>query len=321
MSVSTATISASRQRRGHLHTLAIPAVFLSIFIYGIYCAIIEIGTGSLIERLALTELESALKTTSDQDISKALEAIRQGRSQRSLAGLFPTSSFEEGQRDAVISNALLLRAALLKGEKPAIKLALQEFNHGFLSQNHALARNSGDSLHNLQRLLKEKIASYQNAHSSYQTALQAKHKLAQDRRSLGVRFELVSQDLRDLFSLAEKTRNQVAPFTFYSQGVLNELPFLAGIPDNLGDFVNLRNELEKHGGKVRIEGDNAHEVFLAKLDSLRIMSREIAQIEHVLAKNQSENLTSLTSSRQQLQISKEALLSATNQLILTLVEA
>jgi hypothetical protein len=321
MSVSTATTSTYRQRHGDLHPLAIPTVFLSIFIYAIYCAVIEIGTGSLIERLALVELESALKTTSDQDISSALDTIRQGRNQSSLVGLFPTSSFEEGQRDAVITIALHLRAALLNGEKPAEKLALQEFHHGFLSSNHVLARALGDSLRNLRELLKKKISAYQNARANYRTARETKHRLAEELRNLSVRFDLITQDLKDLFSLSEKMRNQFTPFTFYSLGALSELPFLAGIPDNLSDYVELRNVLEKQGGKVRIEGDNAHELFLAKLDSLRVLSREIAQIHRELENTQSNNLITLKSSKEQLHAAKEALISITNQLIITLIQA
>jgi hypothetical protein len=321
MRSSTATISQAQLRQGNLHTLAIPAVFLSIIIYAIYCALIDVASGSLIERLALVKLESSLKTSSDQEIDTALKTIQQGRLQRSLAGIFPTSSFEESQRDEVISNALLLRAALLKGAKPAIKQALQEFNHGFLSRNHALTRSSKNQLLNLQRLLRGKISSYQNATIFYQKSLQTKHRLTEEQHSQKTRFELISQDLLDLFSLSGQLRTQAAAFTFYTQGALNELPFLPGIPDNLSDFVSLRTELENQGGKVRIEGENAHELFLAKLDGLRVISREIALNHQELIKNQSTNMSALTKARTELQIAKEALLLTTNQLILTLVEA
>lgn len=112
---------------------------------------------------------------------------------------------------------------------------------------------------------------------------------------------ILSQDLANefgaLMGLAPNLpRNSSQSIKFYQEGVLKGLPQLKKLPDQIEDLLQLKEELSKAGGEVRIKGGaNTPDLFLKKVQELRAKCSVFeVQITNLAKENQemSKNLVS-----------------------------
>jgi hypothetical protein len=87
---------------------------------------------------------------------------------------------------------------------------------------------------------------------------------------------LLGEDLTDLLSLpCAYTRLGGTELRAYTSGILQYLPVLDGLDDDLTDLQSLKTALEQAGGKVNVSGDNPAEIFAEKVRGLRAISEEL----------------------------------------------
>lgn len=94
--------------------------------------------------------------------------------------------------------------------------------------------------------------------------------LADQRRALQKRYDLLGQDLGELFSLRPLPRehsDELPPF--YTQGILSGLPVMTRLRDGVPDLEGLSRELGLAGGRVTLEGPTAHEEFVVRMEAQR----------------------------------------------------
>lgn len=93
-------------------------------------------------------------------------------------------------------------------------------------------------------------------------------------QALNEQYGLVASDFAEFMSLNPESRS-IETGGFYTGGVLNALPRLKGLKDEIQDLPALRQELEQVGGKVTVEGEQAAEHFAKRIDELRAIATEL----------------------------------------------
>jgi hypothetical protein len=128
---------------------------------------------------------------------------------------------------------------------------------------------------------------------------------------LSDRFSLAKDSLAELLGFIHLSSGDSKDTTvsFYSAGVLAELPEISGLPDEIPDLPSLRDLLLKLKATVSVRGPDAQELFVGELESLRQQSRELA-VENTSIRNSLSELNSnLTTTQQKTKELRSSLLS------------
>lgn len=98
--------------------------------------------------------------------------------------------------------------------------------------------------------------------------------LESEKTRLTRRHQLVADEFGIFLSL-EPAYQKGKEFDVYQVGVLTGLPILKDLKDNIASLPLLKEELDRIGGSVNIQAQNAYEVFTGRLLSLRESSEHI----------------------------------------------
>jgi hypothetical protein len=95
--------------------------------------------------------------------------------------------------------------------------------------------------------------------------------LASERHGLSGQYVLVLGECRELFSMkAQEFDRENVQYRFYQSGILQDLPIVDPLPDNIADLAGLKMHLEQIGGAVSLpEGVNPREAFAERLSKLK----------------------------------------------------
>jgi archaellum component FlaC len=86
--------------------------------------------------------------------------------------------------------------------------------------------------------------------------------------------ELIAREFAEMLSLELEESDSALP-NAYERGVLVGLPRIEGLRDNIVDLTFLKVELDGLHARVRVEGDDQHAAFTAKLEQLRGSYQEV----------------------------------------------
>lgn len=119
--------------------------------------------------------------------------------------------------------------------------------------------------------LETSFANYKSSREQIAEAQQSLAALSAQSAKARDQFNLLLRDFGDLFSLDTKRDkgDDEKQATFYERGVLEGMPAITQLPDDIPDLVALKQELDRAGGEVGISGEGAHQQFVAKIDGLR----------------------------------------------------
>lgn len=99
------------------------------------------------------------------------------------------------------------------------------------------------------------------------------------RKTRVARRHLLLADEFGLFLSLKPAYKKGTEFDVYTSGVLAGLPILKDLKDGIGSLFLLKEELDKIGGNVSIQSNNAYEVFTGRLLSLQESSKSM-RAEH-----------------------------------------
>lgn len=93
--------------------------------------------------------------------------------------------------------------------------------------------------------------------------------------SLVMRYDAISKDFADLFYNLQPSKSE--KLTFYSAGVLKDLPTLPGVPDQMNTLEELRDALRASDIVAKIPKDtpNPRQYFLSRLDRIKRYSESL----------------------------------------------
>lgn len=293
------------------------ACCLSLLLVVTLFGIIDMGTGTLLEQTAREKLEQSLKSQTAEGVEQILTEVQEAQDKRSLFGLLREPENISRERTIITEASLRLRSALLTEDPIALQPAEQAMEQNFL----ALSRFDiphAESLINTQRLIREHLTAHTRARLQLKEQTEALARISEEISALSSRFRLLHGDLNELFSLNLKLRPRTPDFSFYHHGALADLPVIHDVPDNLVDFVALREQLSAIGGKVRLEGDNANELFLQTIEQIRTQSKTVREAFTVLDTRRAEVEEKLGTIKEERRLRRERLLSSLTGLIISI---
>ncbi len=285
----------------------------SIFIFDL----LNCFRGLVLHTAGIDTLEEVLKTSSIESVERTLEYLDHTRREREFLGIFgePTSAAE--QREELIRVALTLRSALIAENRAEIRVAITEISRAFLSR-HSFTGGLAEELVNIQRLLSDHLQEHQKIISSISKSAAEQKRILEERSLLHIRYDLIEGDLNELFSLTLRANPHRGEIIFYQSGVLAGLPMIADIRDGLESLVDLRSELERVGGRVRVAGDDAHRVFVEQLAQIKEQSREIFERYNQLENDRKAAAESVHWLKEERRDKRKHLITTINHLIILL---
>lgn len=304
------------------HSIRIPRVTPFALILALAALIfifnfINCFRGLILHSLALDTLEQVLKTSSTESVEHTLDYLDHTRSEKEFFGIFTERNATAEQRESLLRVALALRSALIAENRAGIRIAISEITRAFLTKHSFTGALAGE-LVNIQRLLNDHLREHQRIIGDIAKTSAAQKELNDERALLHTRYELIEGDLTEFFSLNLKASRHRGEIIFYSSGVLIGLPMISDIHDGLSSLVDLRNELERVGGKVRVDGEDAHEKFIEQLGRIQEQSREIYQRYREIETARESLTTDLLRLKNKRRDKREHLISTINHLIIAL---
>lgn len=245
-------------------------------------------------------------------------------SYRHIQSSFQNGTFDQSTKDLqnlfqpLRTSSLLLLRNVSPQPKPEIQkillevdgvlqsLAKNEYKQALLSFNqlrdyrlHDLIANMEANRTNTLHLLKieDDFKLYQKTHDEYEASLAeaptqiriAKEKI-KDQKTLAGDAILRTAKLFNLEPLHSLESGEVE---FYQDGILESLPKLKGLPDDIEDAKALKSELERIGGSVSLTGSNVQARFEQELMELksesRVYNESIKNYEEILAEKEATN--------------------------------
>ena len=132
------------------------------------------------------------------------------------------------------------------------------------------ARGLDSSLTEVEKWVAEVVASQERSREIERELTKA----SEAQVSVEGRFVLVEREFADLLSLSAP-RESNRPLEFYDSGYLQDLPLMTAIEDGIADAATLKMELDRIGGRVRVQGPGAAELFAIELEGLRARSQSL----------------------------------------------
>ena len=284
-------------------------IALSVLLVGSAWRMCDKLSSHLARHLDYEMLESMLSTNNAEQV---LELLRR---------LIPSPEEQTGgqsRKSHWIETSVSLRNALIAGKTRSIALAIREVMHGPLA---ASVSSSIQSSHqqNTKRVFLERMENYQLTLKSFEITVSRISQLENDSSSARTSLQLIEQDLRDLLSLGSARSKTEDSHDVFADGVLRDLPLIQELKPSPQDLIALREQLERIGGRVRIDGENAHEEFTERLNSMRAVSQPIAQRLNELRTQLVDLKSQRKKARDQLKRDRNLFKSANDELLLSLV--
>lgn len=233
--------------------------------------------------------------------------------------LLPSNAPAWKSIDHLSRQSLALYSAVFEGDHSSARRLAETLGTDLFTQT-GLLEKSGLSVANRSRIVNELLRRYLGAVTELATIRTRSAEISSQTEQLKTQLGLIQRDLGEIFSIEPAPSVPGAAPAFYTAGVLQDLPPLKDLPDDIADLVMLRDAVERAGGVVRVQGENAQEEFSQKMTTMKAAGRALRAEWDEISIEQADLLPEIEREKTSLLAARASLLSAIRELIIALLE-